>query len=48
MCSQPCLFRDQADVMAKALSVYTVLQKSAAKDKSEVRNSPFYTQMKLQ
>lgn len=48
MCSQPCLFRDRADVMAEALSVYTVLQESAAKDKSEVRNSSFYTQVKPQ
>lgn len=47
MCSQPCLFRDQADVMAKSLSVHTVLQEPAVKDKSQVRNIPCLTQMKL-
>lgn len=33
--------------MAKSLSVHTVLQEPAVKDKSEVRTIPFLTQKKL-
>jgi len=33
--------------MAKSLSVYIIMQEPAVKDKSEVRNIPRLTQMKL-